>query len=249
MDEEELADIPEGTLPVTQDILRTKILKNPQEAWTMLRQNPVAVVALSKIRREVVGSDLENENSIQFFEQYDEKVDNLFDLHGIIDEEGLALTTELINEVWRKSQQDYNFPSPYSVLLGNLEKMIDQSEYLENTPNNRVIREILRYAYHRIQDYQIYEKSKASENWEILEPRFRDMIKSDFAGEPDKNIPEIWRAWFAIASSPVSAAEIYRNEISKLILTEIKGKFPLLTEEVKFQVAPWILSFEKLIGE
>jgi hypothetical protein len=108
---------------------------------------------------------------------------------------------------------------------------------------------MLRYAFERILDYQIYERSKALEHWKIVGPKFRNIIKSDFAENPNNTIPQHWNSWFAIASSSVSAVEIYRNEIGKLILKEIKGKFPLLSEEVKYQVAPWILSFEKLMGE
>lgn len=247
---EEIAPIPEGALPAILEELMDKILIDADIAWIYLKQNPIAVVALSKAKIELAKKEKsieEDYNYKQFFKKFDNQANQIYGVSRIIDEQGLALTTELLVEIWRKNNQEVKIQSINKHLLKNLLEIHDQTLKLENTPENRVIREMVFDSLKRISDLDEYEKKKANDNWSVISTLIKEVVEKSFKEPPKDDIPRVWMAWFGLSTLNNTNAEEYRSGIASLVLEQIKAIFPDLEENLKFKIAPWILALEKII--
>ena len=112
-------DIPEGVLPAIKEELRQKIFDAPDEAWDFIITNSVAVIAISSLREELQDNLKENSlpsdkisNIELFLEEYEDHYQLLFSVDPLVDKLGLAFTTELIAEFWRRNNQEDRIPNP-----------------------------------------------------------------------------------------------------------------------------------------
>ncbi len=249
---EEIAPIPRDALPPVLQVLKEKILLDPDIAVSYLRENPIAVVALSKAKTELSKMEKsinEEYNFKSFLKKMDELANQLLSFEHVIEKEGLALSTEFILEIWRKYNQKLKIHTMNQQLLKNLLEIHTQSELLENTSENRVIREIVFDSLKRISDLENHEKQRAEDNWSVLTTPLKEIIEKSFQIIPQKGIPRIWKAWLGLATLNNNNAEEYRKGIASLVLEQLSILFYDLDEPLKYEIAPWIISLEKIVGK
>ncbi|MHA2253386.1 MAG: hypothetical protein ACXAD7_23720 [Candidatus Kariarchaeaceae archaeon] len=247
---EEIAPIPEGVLPPVLKELKEKILTDPDIAWIFLRQNPIAVIALSKAKIELAAVDKtmeENHNYQKFMEKLQNSTAEIFSSNHILERDGLALTTELLLEVWRKQNQEIRIHSMNKQLLRELLHIHEKTQKLPNTPENRVVREMVFDSLKRISGLDTYERNKSSDHWNVLSPSMKELIEKSFQEPPSDEIPRMWEAWLGLASLNNNTAEEFRKGLATIVLEQVKSVFPDVDESLKYKLAPWILILEKII--
>jgi hypothetical protein len=249
---EEIAPIPDGILPEVLQELKEKMLSEPDLAWMLLQQNPIAVIALSRAKIELQKQEksIDEEYHLQqFMKKLEVRADQIFDVGSFVEKDGLALTTELILGVWRKYNQEIRIHSINQLLLKNLLKLHEQTLSLDNTSENRVIREMVFDSLKRISGLDQYEQKKALDNCSVLAPSLKEIIGSAFQQPPKDKIPRDWEAWFGLATMNNNNADQFRRGIASLVLEQVKASFDDLEEEHKYTVAPWIIILEKITEE
>ena len=177
------------------------------------------------------------------------RADQIFDVSSFVKEDGLALTTELILAMWRKYNQEIRIHSINQLLLKNLLKLHEQTQSLDNTSENRIIREMVFDSLKRISDLDQYAQEKALDNWSVLAPTLKKIIGIAFQQPPKDKIPRVWDAWFGLATMNNNNVDQFRRGIASLVLEQVKSSFDDLEEQLKYTVAPWILNLEKITKE
>lgn len=250
MSDDELAEVPKGTLPVTQDMLSKKILTDPLDAMEMLRTNPVAVVGLSKVLREFANQELSSgeRGHLEHFQKLlNQASQDLISITHLTDKYGMALIVELLTEIWRKKNQSTDLSSMNEFLLTNFGILDEDAQFLENTPNNRVIREMINYNLRRILDFESYEKMKSTESWSSISHSFEAYLVNLFSMDVSKSIPEEWHGWLYFCTASNIPLEILRNSTATIINNVLQQRFDSLPEGAKYQIAPFINLFHKML--
>ena len=125
---DDFPDFPEGTIQEKQAQLREAILSNPEDAWYLLQEDPVMIVAFTKVRRDLEKSETEDAN--EFFEQYYKKVNLILSEDAPLERYGIALTAEFVTEVWRQSKNDTQLSSINEALLKKLALLMEAVDML-----------------------------------------------------------------------------------------------------------------------
>lgn len=247
MDEEfdpSLAPLPEGVLPDVQKLLHDLIETDMDQAVDYLKRDPIAVVALSKILKEIKKE--KTEKSEDFKNYYDRAVLSIFSIDHLINEYGMAFTTELLLGYWRKINQQIHIESVTELILDNLISFNTEATKLESTTSNRVIVEIINDGLNKIQSIYNHEKNKAKDYMEPLTIILDDFVANQFHPLPTSGIPEVWHSLLAIASMKQATAMEFRKLLATIMLKHLKLHFDEFTDEQKYEIAPYLALLEKI---
>ncbi|OLS21403.1 MAG: hypothetical protein HeimC2_33690 [Candidatus Heimdallarchaeota archaeon LC_2] len=239
--------LPEGVLPDVQQLLGKIINKDREEAIEYLQKDPIAVVALSKILKDIQKNP--TEAGTAFREIYDSKVMNLFNVDHLVDEEGLAFTAELLLGYWRKINQQIHIESFNELILENLELLKLQAITLDPSPGNRVIFEIIQDGITRIDGMQTHEKTKATKNMDTLSLILDEFVEKQFKPISTSGIPDVWHSLLALATMKQATAREFRKLMSNILLRHFKSHFDKFQEDQKFVIAPYLTLLEKIIHD
>jgi hypothetical protein len=247
MDEEfdpSLAPLPEGVLPDVQKLLRDLINTDLEKAVDYLKTDPIAVVALSKILKEIQNE--KTEKSDDFNKYYNKLVLSIFSIEHLVEKHGMAFTTELLLGYWRKINQQVHIESITELILDNLVLLKSMATKLESNPSNRVIFEIINDGLTRIQGIYHHEKKRAKEHMDPLTVILDDFVGKQFTPFPKSGIPDIWHSLIAIASMKQATALEFRKLLATILLNHLKLHFDEFSEDQKYEIAPYLALLEKI---
>ncbi|MCE7736631.1 MAG: hypothetical protein GPJ54_17240 [Candidatus Heimdallarchaeota archaeon] len=239
-----LAPLPEGVLPDVQKLLRDLIATDMDQAVDYLKRDPIAVVALSKILKEIRKE--KTEKTEDFKNYYDRLVLSIFSIDHLVNEYGMAFTTELLLGYWRKLNQQIHIESVTELILDNLITLNTKASKLESNTSNRVVVEMINDGLNRIQGMYNHEKNKAKEHMDSLTVILDDFVGNQFHPLPTSGIPEIWYSLLAVASMKQATAMEFRKLIATCLLKHLKLHFDKFTDEQKYVIAPYLSLLEKI---
>jgi len=229
-------------LPYYKERLKKMIVKDPQKAWEMCKEDKYYAMVRRQALESLLSSPVFKENkNLKEFDMMGKAARDELLVKGIsvMDNLGFALTVDLILEAWREDHQNqvnYFFGDRYVEMLTKMEKLAEDN--IEET--------IVKDALKSISDIISYEKKVAKEHYEIID-RFIALIEEnkilDKLSE-EKGLFETIQAMFLTLSGNNELKLAFMGGLSKALSDFIQRHFDELEEKDKYIIAlyPRVLS-------
>ncbi len=247
--------VPAEYIDIVKESMIDKIKQDPEDAWKYMKDNPIAILALSKIKSDlkemikISENEIELKNIGKFFEMYEDLYYRLFSVEHLIEKHGLALLADLIAEKWRRNNQEMVMASFNDIIMNNISILNLEAMKLGNSTNDKVTLGILADLNQRIFALRQHEADKVDKSWTLLGNHYKNMIDTVISYDDISNmekLPEAWLAILHISTLSLEGSSAFQRKYSELLLVKLNSIFDELPENIKYDVAPYIIQLRQL---
>ncbi|RMG22050.1 MAG: hypothetical protein D6732_26380 [Methanobacteriota archaeon] len=239
--------IPNSTLEQVKTKLKSLILEEPEEAIEFMKSDPVATVAFSKLRNELIKQKSSDDKVKEFLHLIETETERIMDIDvSTKSPDELVFVIEMLVERWGQEFVNNQFTSLLDFIETTVDRLAEAVNPDDASLGNRIAIEMLNDFHKRARSLENYQRKKFREHWNALKEEFQNLIEKMFeANIKDKKISDEVQAMLYLATmSPIVAKE-FRSQLALLIFDNIYPRFNELQEEYKYLIAPWLKALEE----
>ncbi|MCY3413207.1 MAG: hypothetical protein INQ03_16325 [Candidatus Heimdallarchaeota archaeon] len=238
-------DIPLGNLDEIAATFLAEIARSPDGAWNILTRDPLMVLVLSRTIRFLKEKDECNGEEKVFIDRFEQEVKRLFVLDDKKQKLGSALFAELLLENWRR-EFDGNLLQTNPTIRKNLDELLDEFDGVASNIRTKIIKESVIDFDTRLSSLKEYEEDRIRISFGHLQQGIERFITEIFSQNDSQDIQPQLQALLEISSFSIIGANVFREELSSMVLTHLRNLFSKAEDELKFKLAPWLQLLERL---